>query len=352
MKLTATLVFALLPYLTTGNPLAAAYFATNQPDGNFVVSSEIGRDGKLTGVKAAFSADGVGSIITGVPPAPDPLLSQGSITVSENKFYVINAGSNSIAAFGIDRRIGRAVNPGGEFPISVAVSEKRGLVCALNGGRVNGVSCFKPSDSKGLVPVPNSQRLLNLNQTTPPNFALGNGFDQVLSNEAENQLLASVQRINGTNRGFLAVWDINPLTGALSKNFRELNVAGASLPFGMTILPGKKAALVTDPDLGYEISTSAAKTEVKTDHVFLINFGTSLINEVAVDHNLGSSIVSQLALDTDSFPSDSQITTVHANEYLYILTLSMLLSELGTQFWVPSPWNNHWASQANFNMDG
>ncbi|KIJ46781.1 hypothetical protein M422DRAFT_249515 [Sphaerobolus stellatus SS14] len=358
MKITATLVFALLPYLTKGNPLqaaagakpgvvAAAYFATNQPDGNFVVSSEIGRDGKLTGVKAAFSADGVGSIITGVHSIPDPLLSQGSITVSGDKLYVVNAGSNSIAAFDIDttdptklRRIGRAVNSGGEFPISVAVSQKRGLVCALNGGRINGVSCFKPNDSKGLVPVPNTQRLLNLNQTTPPNFALGNGFGQVLFNEAENQLLATVQRVNGTQRGFLAVWDVNPLTGALSKNFRELNVTGASLPFGMTILPEKNAALVTDPALGYEIFDLSGRNRSgifpfqaegamncwalhsqKTDHVFLIDFGTSLINEVAVDRNLGSSIVSQLALDKDSFLSDSQIATVHGNEYLYVLTL-------------------------------
>ena len=65
--------------------------------------------------------------------------------------------------------------------------------------------------------------------------------------------MATVQRVNGTQRGFLAVWDINPQTGDLSKNFRELNVAGASIPFGMTILPGKNAALVTDPALGYEI---------------------------------------------------------------------------------------------------
>ncbi|KIJ42756.1 hypothetical protein M422DRAFT_254222 [Sphaerobolus stellatus SS14] len=342
MKVAATLAFALLPYLTKGNPLqaaatkpgvvAAAYFATNQPDGNFVVSTQIGSDGKLTGANQPFllteSVSLTRSVITGVPAAPDPLLSQGSITVSGNKLYVINAGFNSIAAFDIDatdptklRRIGSAVNSGGEFPISVAVSEKRGLVCALNGGRVNGVSCFKPSDSKGLVPVPNTQRLLNLNQTTPPNFALGNGFGQGLFNEAENQLLATVQR-----------------------NFRELNVAGASLPFGMTILPGKNAALVTDPALGYEIFDLSGQNRSgifpfqaegamncwalhsqKTDHVFLIDFGTSLINEVAVDRNLGSSIVSQLALAKDSFLSDSQIVTVHGNEYLYVLTLGKIL---------------------------
>ncbi|KIJ24457.1 hypothetical protein M422DRAFT_274746 [Sphaerobolus stellatus SS14] len=68
-------------------------------------------------------------------------------------------------------------------------------------------------------------------------------------------------------------------------------------------------------------TTRICLTNQKTDHVFLIDFGTSLINEVAVDRNLGSSIVSQLALAKDSFLSDSQIATVHGNEYLYVLTL-------------------------------
>ncbi|KIJ34503.1 hypothetical protein M422DRAFT_233468 [Sphaerobolus stellatus SS14] len=33
-------------------------------------------------------------------------------------------------------------------------------------------------------------------------------------------------------------------------------------------------------------------------------------------------------------------------------TLSILLAELGTPFRVPSPWNNHWANQVNFTIDG
>ncbi|KIJ31556.1 hypothetical protein M422DRAFT_266696 [Sphaerobolus stellatus SS14] len=33
-----------------------------------------------------------------------------------------------------------------------------------------------------------------------------------------------------------------------------------------------------------------------------------------------------------------------------LISLSILLAELGTPFWVPSPWNNHW--QADLTMDG
>ncbi|KIJ47082.1 hypothetical protein M422DRAFT_249398 [Sphaerobolus stellatus SS14] len=104
----------------------------------YFISSEIGFDGKLT-VKSATSAGGLGSVVIFTAgPQPDPLSSQASVTVSGNFLYSVNAGSNTLAAFEINpkspthlQRIGKPLNTGGEFPISVAVSKKTGLICVL-----------------------------------------------------------------------------------------------------------------------------------------------------------------------------------------------------------------------------
>ncbi len=38
------------------------------------------------------------------------------------------------------KMIGNPVCSGGEFPMSIAVSLEKNMVCALNGGAINGVS--------------------------------------------------------------------------------------------------------------------------------------------------------------------------------------------------------------------
>ena len=35
--------------------------------------------------------------------------------------------------------VGNPVSSGGDFPVSIAVSEPKNMVCVLNGGEVNGV---------------------------------------------------------------------------------------------------------------------------------------------------------------------------------------------------------------------
>ncbi|KIJ47612.1 hypothetical protein M422DRAFT_248611 [Sphaerobolus stellatus SS14] len=322
------------------SPIAgAAYFMTNQLDGNFVISSTIGPDGKLT-VTSASATGGNGSTV--FAGGSDPLSSQGSVTVSGNNLYVVNAGSNTLSAFEIDaknptnlRQIGKPVDTKGEFPISVAVSKKTGLVCVLNGGKINGVNCYKQQGSKGLVPVPNTLRLTNLTVTTPPSPGADTAFGQIIFNEAETQLIVSVQRAP-TFRGFLAVWDINSGTGALSTNFREFGVDGAIFPFGMVNIPGQNAVLATDPAAGYEIfdlsggnrstvfpipgqgATCWAVRSKKTGSVFLLDSATGIVTEVTVTNTLGSSIIKQYPLGGNSQVIDAAIASVLGKEYLYV----------------------------------
>ncbi|KIJ46198.1 hypothetical protein M422DRAFT_250237 [Sphaerobolus stellatus SS14] len=354
MKFTLTSVFvALLPYISIGHAAPSqpanqvkgvAYFLTNEPTGNFIISSVIGNDGKLA-VKSATYAGGVGDKVVSSPAPDDPLFSQGSVTISGNYLYVVNAGSNTVAMFAINPAdptkltpVGKPVNSGGEFPVSVAVSEKRGLVCALNAGRLNGVSCFKLDKQRGLSPATaNTQRFLGLNQTTPPQPQPGaNGLSQVIFNEAETTVLASVREVGGTLRGFLAAWDIHPVTGALSAS-REVTAPGAIAPFSLNVLPGKNAIIATDPAFGYDIFdlSSHNRSSVftipgqsalcwsvynpKTTNVFLVDSPTRLITEVTVNDKLQSTVLKQYLLPEDGDPLDADIATVNGKQFLYVL---------------------------------
>ncbi|KIJ51576.1 hypothetical protein M422DRAFT_157271, partial [Sphaerobolus stellatus SS14] len=256
------------------------------------------------------------------------------------------AGSNTISTFAVDPRdptklqpIGKPVSSGGEFPVSVAVSKKRGLVCVLNAGRINGVNCFKPSNTKGLVPAPNTQRSMNLTQTTPPAAGPGpNGLGHVIFNEAETQLIVSARQIGPSEVGLLAVWDINP-AGGLSQNWGQ--IVGGVAPLGLAILPGKNAVIATDPALGYEIydlnalSGRQNKTGVfpvpgqgslcwsvynpKSGNVYLADALGANVLEVSVNANLGSTIVNKYNLSPGSQALDSELATIAGKQYLYVL---------------------------------
>ena len=185
------------------------------------------------------------------------------------------------------KMVGQPVNTGGEFPVSVAISKQSGQVCVLNGGRLNGVksvtnfllvlsypvtyselpdSCFKQDSKLGLVQMANTQRSLNLNQTTPATGPAGT-VSHVIFNENGSQLLASVKGTPPTP-GFIASWDVDATTGALSDSFTMSTPAqGGLLPFSMTVIPGKNAILATDAGVGFDIfsfqnNTAATSTIV------------------------------------------------------------------------------------------
>ncbi|KIJ33638.1 hypothetical protein M422DRAFT_778516 [Sphaerobolus stellatus SS14] len=367
MKFTiaTSVLLALLPYVALGNVAhsrsgvqGAAYFLTNDPTGNYIVTNTIGPDGHLT-VHSAVYAGGKGLGIPSSLAPSDGLFSQGSIQVVGNILYTVNAGSNTIAAFEINKSdatkltpIGKPVNSGGEFPVSVAVSQKTGLVCALNAGAVNGVSCYKLTPG-GLVPVPNTRRIVGLTQTTPPNNQPGpNGLSHVIFNEAETQVLVAIREPSG-GAGRLAIWDINAKTGALTQNYTEFVIEGAHATFGMQVLPGKNAVLASDPAIGYEIfdfntkrnktapynitgqvATCWATYQEKTGNVFLIDSLLPRISEVWVDKNLNSGLIKNYALDNATQALDSAIATVNGQDYLYVLGA---VTQNIDVFWLKAP---------------
>lgn len=345
---------SLVKTLTNG----AAYFITNDPNDNFIISADIAPDGRLA-LRQAISTGGVGLHgDDGGANGPDPLFTQGAIKASaaSNMLVTVNPGSNTLSVFSIDptdpanlQQIGEPIGSGGEFPVSVAFNKAGNMLCALNGGEVNGVSCFKVDKNKGLLPAAKTNRVLNLNQTTPANGPAGT-VSHVLFSEDGKQLIASVKGVP-PKPGFLAVWDVAQ-DGTLSKDFKQVAPAkGGLLPFSMTIIPGKNAILATDAGLGFDIfdfngnnnnkggqgkgNNAADKSSAvaikgqsatcwssfskKTGNFYLTDIGTSQVTEVNVDNNLKGTVVKQYFQGANSGTIDNDILTVGNNDFLYVL---------------------------------
>jgi len=336
----------------------AAFFMTNEPDGNFIISASIGNDGKLTLRQAANAVGGGAHGLTSPAGGPDPLFSQGGIKVSQAAgiLATVNAGSNTVTTFSINKndpstlkRLGNPVSTGGEFPMSLAFNKAGTQLCVLNGGAVDGVQCFKVDAKKGLSALANTARPLNLNQTTPATGPAGTA-SHIIFSEDETKLIASVKG-KPPQPGFLAVWDVAK-DGSLSKDFQSVAPAkGGLLPFSLTNIPGKNALLATDAGIGFDIfdlaQTQQAKgtngtavagdrnsaNEIKgqgatcwstfspkTKNFYLTDIATSLVTEVSVDDNLKSTIVKQYPQGTGAGTIDNDIASIGANDFMYVLS--------------------------------
>ncbi|KAL0580972.1 hypothetical protein V5O48_001064 [Marasmius crinis-equi] len=330
----------------------ALYFITNEDDGNFVVSAEIAEDGKVA-LSQAISTGGVG--VRGNNENkndPGPLFSQGAVQVSPaaKLLATVNSGSNTLALFSIDEndptvltKVGSLVGSGGEFPVSVAFNSKGDKLCALNGGEVNSVSCFKVDKENGLTPLAGGNRALGLNQTTPGTGVAGS-VSHVLFSEDDKQLIASVKGVADPEKvvGALAVFDVAD-DGSLSKDFKVLAPPANGLaPFGMALVPGNKAVVVADPNNGFDVidlekGDSADSKSVavdvdnqkaigwtsrsqKTGNFFLSDSVTGRVTEVKVDDNLKGSVVSETDLGNDSGSIDNTVATIKDKDFLYVLS--------------------------------
>lgn len=140
----------------------AVYLLTNSATANSVLAYSRGSDGTLTAA-GSYLTGGKGGVTPG--PAPDPLGSQGSLTLASRFLLAVNAGTNDVSMFEITEGGLKLVDrkpSGGTFPASVAVHE--GLVYVLNAGNSSTLpnisGFFIDSQAKRLVALPNSQRPL------------------------------------------------------------------------------------------------------------------------------------------------------------------------------------------------
>lgn len=329
--------------MVASNAVGAAFFLSNDPTGNAVIVNTIAKDGTLS-FATAVPTGGLGGHGVTNPNGPDAMFSQGAVKVLGNMLFAVNAGSNTISMFNIDMTnpdvltmVGAPIGSEGEFPMSLAVSEVSGSVCVLNGGANNGVACFKPSATAGMVPIANTLRDLKVNQTTPPNGPAGTMSHAIFSEDG-TKLFAAVKGVPPTP-GFIATFDIAQ-DGSLSQDFVSSTPAsGGLLPFGMTAIPGTNAVLSTDAAIGYTIfdfanGDNATNTvfpiqgqgavcwvvhSTKTGNFYLSDLDKSIITEVNVDSNLNSTIVAQYPQGAGTGSIDDDIASINGNDFLYVL---------------------------------
>ena len=154
------------------------YVMTNKADGNTIILLERSADGALT-LKDEISTGGLGSGPGVLPsflppgPAPNPLQSQDSLIVTEDRRFLlaVNAGSNDISVLAViplGLKITDKAASGGVFPAILA--EHQGMVYVVNEGEQpnpnmepNGLSTMKGFllDRWGkLHAIPNSIRTI------------------------------------------------------------------------------------------------------------------------------------------------------------------------------------------------
>lgn len=169
-----------------GNGLAGAvYTMTNAADGNDVVVFERDRDGILTQA-GAVPTEGLGS-----GGGLDPLASQGSLVLTDNKRWLlaVNAGSNDISVFRVKRNgleLVDKVDSGGEFPVSLTVFHN--LVYVLNAGAFPNITGFYLSHRGQLIPRGDSTRALGTGGFAQVGFD-PRGNNLVVTDRGENEIL-------------------------------------------------------------------------------------------------------------------------------------------------------------------
>ncbi|KAL2024239.1 hypothetical protein VTK56DRAFT_9395 [Thermocarpiscus australiensis] len=248
----------------TGPPMRrAAYIITNGEE-NMVVSLPIDGKGMLSaGSKVAAGGAGAVSIdgSTNQPAGADPLVSQSALTVAGMNLFAVNAGSNTVSMFSIDKAdptklamVGQPAKVPGEFPNTVAASAKNRVVCVGTSGATAGVSCASFDPSRGIGAM-DGLRPFDLGQTTPP-VGPPNTVSQVFFSADERTLFTTVKGDPAKNKtGFIAAFPVEASCGggaspAVSAQGTMSSPEGTLVLFGSTPIPGSSDVFVTDASFG------------------------------------------------------------------------------------------------------
>ncbi|CRK12026.1 hypothetical protein BN1723_007091 [Verticillium longisporum] len=221
----------------------------------YLLSNEV-KNSTATGGAGSNSVDSS----TGQAAAPDALASQSALTVAGHSLFAVNAGSNTITIFRIDKKdptklqvVGEPVAVPGEFPSTVAASSKNGIVCVGTSGAVAGVSCA-PFTKNGIGAMDNL-RPFDLRQTTPP-VGPTNTVSQVFFSDDQNTLFTTVKGDpTKNNTGFLSSFAVQAsnaggCAASVSQEDRRTSPDGTAVLFGSSVIPGTTDIFVTDASFG------------------------------------------------------------------------------------------------------
>jgi len=327
----------------------ALYTMSNNAAGNSLIISSIQANGSVIYENSIpTGGNGLHDKTIFVPEKPDAVFAQGSVVVYGTHLYVVNPGSHTLSMFSINpqnaldlKMVGKPVSTGGEYPVSVDVDETTNTACVINGGRINGVMCFKVDFNTGLTPQGKFYSF-GLNQTTPPMGPYGTVSQVVFSND-KKKLRASVKGVaHPRTPGFIATWDVGS-DGTLSDDFTKTipNPGQGLQPFGvLNVYGAQDALLVTDLAVGMTIYDFSQSTPALhplvidgqrdtcwvvysnvTDSYWVSDLGTAQIYEVGIDNkSLEPSLLNTYDLAVNNNPIDVALATVNGKQYFYVLS--------------------------------
>ncbi|MCJ1474536.1 hypothetical protein MMC13_003194 [Lambiella insularis] len=188
-----------IDYQVRDNQTHAVYTLDNDPAGASIVSLHIDQFTGIVSSPVKTSTGGKGLVgATG----------SNSVVVSGDYLFTVSPGSNTISMFSIDNKdpwqpslVGQPANTLGQFPMSVAYSSKIKTACVLNGGPINGVTCFSTDHQEGLAVLDIEPRSMSpqLNQTTPPPVGASFTAQDLFFNPSSTALFAIVLGSNNTD---------------------------------------------------------------------------------------------------------------------------------------------------------
>ncbi|KAI9829271.1 MAG: hypothetical protein M1826_005735 [Phylliscum demangeonii] len=249
---------------------------TNEVAANAVVAFKINNDGTLSdgSVTATGGKGGNGfDLTTNSSASPDALASQGSVRVVGRHLVVVNAGSNTVTLFSIDAddatklvMVGKPTYTLGDFPVSVAVSERLQQACVANTGVKAGIACFEIT-SGGLVALESQlSRVFDLQQTTPPSI-FKTDISHTVFNDDSTALVTTVRGdISHTHTGLISVYPVLANGRVSTHDVRTFPPRTAAL-FGVAPIPGTRdprtgssAFVIADPTFGAGLFRISAST--------------------------------------------------------------------------------------------
>jgi 6-phosphogluconolactonase (cycloisomerase 2 family) len=300
------------------------YSMSNAKDCNEIMAFRQEAGGNLTFI-TAYETDGKG---TGAQAA-DPLMSQGSIVISDDSrfLFVVNAGSNSISSFKITNSgtliLADVKHSGGSFPVSIATQHDLLYVANRGNGSsiASNVTGFWVDDNGKLNEITYSTKPLSSKNSQPTCIVFNYESKKIAVSEVNTNLISvfTIQS-NGTLVGPV----VSPSSGAgpfgsvfLTNNVLLVTEAGANALSSYTVNHDGMLSVISSSVPNNQAATCWVSLSHNKRFAYTSNAGGHTITTYEIKYNghLRVSNVIYSTKDVAGAPIDSGICSNH----LYVL---------------------------------
>ena len=275
-----------------GGAAGAVFVMTNAADKNEIIAYQRNADGSL-GRKRRFPTGGRGS--GGIT---DPLGSQGSLTLTEDRSFLlaVNAGSGEISVFRVHQNsldLADVTPCGGSEP--VAVAQHGNLVYVLNAGGSSNVVGFYLEQSGKLRQISNSILFLTTANSGAASLSFGPAGQTLLVTEkSTNKIDAFPIHADGTLGHIMAQSAVGPGTFAVLFAPNGIALVAETGPAG-----GNNASAISSYAVLPNLSLSAVSSSVPTLGAATCWLAVTPNGHFVYTSNAGSSTISGFNIATN-----------------------------------------------------